>query len=163
MIWVYRILFLPALICSLPYHLWRMWRRGGYRHDFHHRFGLVDRPPPKAPGVKRIWIQAVSVGEAQALGPLLARLREQPNLEIILTTTTSTAYQIIREKYARDVQKVGVFPLDFWPFSRSAWRRLEPDLAVLMEGELWPEHLHQAHARKVPVALINARMSNRSY
>jgi 3-deoxy-D-manno-octulosonic-acid transferase len=163
MIWLYRLLFLPALICSLPYYAWRMWRRGGYRHDFHHRFGLIDRPPPKPPGVKRVWIQAVSVGEAQALAPLLAQLRRPPAREIILTTTTSTAYHIIREKYAREVLKTGVFPLDFWPFSRSAWRRLDPDLAVLMEAELWPEHLVQARARGAPVALINARISDRSF
>ncbi|MGA2053466.1 MAG: glycosyltransferase N-terminal domain-containing protein [Opitutales bacterium] len=140
-----------------------MWRRGGYRHDFHHRFGLIDRPPPKPPGVKRVWIQAVSVGEAQALAPLLAQLRRPPASEIVLTTTTSTAYHIIREKYARDVLKTGIFPIDFWPFSRSAWRRLDPDLAVLMEAELWPEHLVQARARGVPVALINARISDRSF
>jgi 3-deoxy-D-manno-octulosonic-acid transferase len=124
---------------------------------------LIDRPPPKRPGIKRIWIQAVSVGEAQALGPLLAQLRARPNTEIVLTTTTSTAYKILREKFAADVLKVGIFPLDFWPFSRNAWRRLEPDLAVLMEAELWPEHLHQAQARGVPVVLINGRMSNRSF
>jgi 3-deoxy-D-manno-octulosonic-acid transferase len=162
MIWLYRLLFLPALICSLPYYVWRMWRRGGYRHDFHHRFGLIDRPPPKPPGVRRIWMQAVSVGEAQALAPLLAQLR-RPDREIVLTTTTSTAYHIVREKYARDVLKTGVFPLDFWPFSRNAWRRLDPDLAILMEAELWPEHLVQARARGVPVALINARISDRSF
>jgi len=163
MIWFYRILFLPVLLVLLPYYALRMWRRGGYRHDFHHRFGLIDRPPPKRPGVKRVWIQAVSVGEAQALGPLLARLRARPDTEIVLTTTTSTGYQILRDKYAANVLKVGIFPLDFWPFSRNAWRRLEPDLAILMEAELWPEHLHQAQMRKVPVALINGRMSDRSF
>jgi 3-deoxy-D-manno-octulosonic-acid transferase len=147
MIWFYRILFLPVLLVLLPYYALRMWRRGGYRHDFHHRFGLIDRPPPKRPGVKRVWIQAVSVGEAQALGPLLARLRARPDTEIVLTTTTSTGYQILRDKYAANVLKVGIFPLDFWPFSRNAWRRLEPDLAILMEAELWPEHLHQAQMR----------------
>jgi 3-deoxy-D-manno-octulosonic-acid transferase len=163
MIWIYRILFLPALLVLLPYYALRMWRRGGYRHDFHHRFGLIDRPPPKRPGVKRVWIQVVSVGEVQALGPLLTQLRARPNTEIVLTTTTSTGYKILRDKYAAEVLKVGIFPLDFWPFSRNAWRRLEPDLAVLMEAELWPEHLYQAQIRGVPVALINGRMSDRSY
>jgi len=163
MIWLYRLLFLPALFCSLPYYVWRMLRRGGYRHDFHHRFGLIDRPPPKPPGTRRLWIQAVSVGEAQALAPLLAQLRDSTGAEVVLTTTTSTAYHLIRERHARDVLKTGIFPLDFWPFSRNAWRRLDPDLAVLMESELWPEHLAQARTRGVPVALVNARMSDRSF
>ncbi len=163
MIWLYRILFLPALLLALPYYLRRMLKRGGYRHDFHHRFGLIDRPAPKVPGTRRIWIQAVSVGEVQALAPLLQRLAARSNTEVILTTTTSTGYKLVRENYGRLVLKTGIFPLDFWPFSRNAWRRLEPDLAILMEGELWPEHLHQARARGVPVVLINARLSDRSF
>jgi len=163
MIWLYRLLFLPALICSLPYYFWRMFRRGGYRHDFHHRFGLIDRPPPKPAGTRRIWVQAVSVGEAQALGPFLQSLSARPGREIVLTTTTSTAYKILRERFAGQVLKTGIFPLDFWLFSRNAWRRLNPDLVVLMEAELWPEHLANAQARGVPVVLINARMSDRSF
>ncbi len=163
MIWFYRILFLPVLVVLLPYYACRMWRRGGYRHDFHHRFGLIDRPPPKRAGMRRIWLQAVSVGEAKALGPLLAGLNALPNTEVVVTTTTSTGYEILREKFAASVLKVGIFPLDFWPFSRNAWRRLNPDLVLLMEAELWPEHLHQAQLRGVPVALINARMSDRSF
>ncbi|MBC2594439.1 3-deoxy-D-manno-octulosonic acid transferase [Ruficoccus amylovorans] len=163
MIWFYRLLFLPALLIALPYYWWRMYKRGGYRHDFHHRFGLIDRPPAKRPGTKRIWIQAVSVGEIRALTPLVDALHELPGVEVIVTTTTSTGYKILREEFSPKVLKVGIFPLDFFPFSRNSWRRLEPDLAILMEAELWPEHLYQAHLRGVPVLLINGRMSDRSF
>lgn len=163
MIWLYRILFLPLLLLALPYYGWRMFRRGGYRHDFHHRLGLIDRPPPKRAGVCRVWIQAVSVGEIKAVGPLIAALGERGDVEVVLTTTTSTGYQLARELYARSVLKVGVFPVDFVAFSRNAWRRLDPDVAVLMESELWPEHLYQARRRGRPVVLINARLSDRSF
>lgn len=163
MIWLYRIAFLPFLLLALPYYLRRMIRRGGYRHDFHHRFGLIDRPPKKGPGVRRIWIQAVSVGEIQAVTALVEQLNGEPDVEIILTTTTSTGYAILRERFSTKVCKVGIFPLDFAPFSKNAWRRLDPDVSVLMESELWPEHLHQAARRGVPVILINARLSDRSF
>lgn len=162
MIRLYRLIFLPALLVALPYYALRMIRRGGYAEGFSHRFGRIA-VPAKTPGVKRIWIQAVSVGEITAIEPLLKTLKATPGVEVVLTTTTSTAYAIAREKLAPLVVATGVFPIDFWLFSRAAWRRIAPDLVVLMEGELWPEHLHRANAAGVPAALINARLSDRSF
>lgn len=163
MFWLYRLLFLPALLIAAPYYLHRMFRRGNYQHDFHHRFGLIDRPPPKAANVTRIWIQAVSVGEVQAIVPLVEQLVKRPNTEIIVTTTTSTGYHILREKLSAKVTKTGIFPIDFWLFSRRAWRRLDADVAILMEGELWPEHIRQAKLHGAKVVLLNGRLSDRSY
>lgn len=163
MIWLYRLAFLPALLVALPYYLGRMWRRGGYRKDFGHRFGCMRGVPSKRPGVHRIWLQAVSVGELLALEPLLKRLAEDPAVEVCLTTTTSTGRLLAESKYAALTIWRGVFPLDWVLPSAAAWRHLDPDLAVLMESELWPEHLHQAHRRKVPVVLLNARLSDRSF
>lgn len=162
MIWLYRILFLPLLLLTLPRFLRRMWRRGGYGRDFGHRFGASPRIP-RGPGVRRIWIQAVSVGELLAVEPVLVRLGSDPSVEVYLTTTTSTGYALAQERYRHRVAGVGYFPLDFWWCSRRAWNRIGPDCVVLMEGELWPEHLHRARTRRVPALLINARMSDRSY
>ncbi len=163
MIWIYRILFLPLLLVTLPYYLRRMLKRGGYARDFHHRFGFLDGVPAKPTGVKRIWIQAVSVGELLAAAPLLESLQGDAGIEVVLTTTTSTGYTLARKRYNDLAAALGVFPLDFWPCSSLAWRRVDPDLVILLEGELWPEHLHQARVRDVPVLLINARLSDRSY
>lgn len=162
MIGLYRLAFLPLLLVALPYYVLRMLRRGGYAEGFSHRFGGMP-VPAKRPGVKRIWIQAVSVGEVGAIEPLLRELRATPDTEVVLTTTTSTAYKIAREKLSGLTVATGVFPLDFWLFSRAAWKRIAPDLVVLTEGELWPEHLHRAKAAGVPSVLINARLSDRSY
>ena len=162
MIWLYRLAFLPLLLLALPYYVLRMLRRGGYSDGFSHRFGRIVTPP-KTPGVKRIWIQAVSVGELGAVEPLLRLFKTRRDIEVVLTTTTSTGYKIARDKLAPLVAATGIFPLDFWLFNRAAWRRIEPDLVVLMEGELWPEHLHRARSTGTPVALINARLSDRSF
>ena len=160
---VYRILYLPGLLIALPYYLFRMWRRGGYRQGFSNRFGMMRNLPAKRHGIRRIWIQAVSVGELMAIDPLVRRLQKDPDCEVILTTTTSTGFRLARERFRELSVWQGIFPMDFWLCSRKAWQSIQPDLAVLMEGELWPEHIHQGWKRKVPVVLINARLSDRSF
>lgn len=160
---LYRVFYLPALLVALPYYLFRMWRRGGYRAGFANRFGRMAGVPDKRESVRRIWIQAVSVGELNALKPLLKRLQGDPGIEVVLTTTTSTGYRLMMDAFGGLTAWRGIFPIDFVSCSAAAWRRLSPDLAVLMEGELWPEHIHQAWRRRVPVLLVNARFSNRSF
>ncbi len=163
-LWFYRLVFLPLMCVLAPYYLWRMRRRGGYGDGFGQRFGALPAGlPPKGVGRQRIWIQAVSVGELLAIGPLLRRLAEDEAVEVYLTTTTSTGYRLARERYAELTVGVGYFPLDFWACSARAWRGVAADLVVLTEGERWPEHIHQAARRGVPVLSINARMSDRSF
>lgn len=163
MLWLYRLLYLPALVLGAPYYLWRMRRRGGYRGSFGQRIGRVTNLPPKTPGRPRVWLQAVSVGEMLAIGPLLEAWRREGRVEIYLTTTTSTGFRLAQERYTGLVAGIGYFPLDWWPFSRRVWRQVQPDLVILTEGERWPEHIHQARRRGVPVVCVNARLSDRSF
>ncbi len=163
MIWLYRLLFPPALVLASPYYLYRMRKRGGYRRDWIQRFGTGPAYPPPPIGVKRIWIQAVSVGEVQALDPLLRAWEQRADLEVVLTTTTSTGYALARDKWGQHLRGIGLFPLDFLPCSRRAWDRIRPDLVLLMESEIWPEHLEQARRRGIPALLVNARLSDRSF
>ena len=163
MIWLYRILYAPVLLVMAPAYLWRMRRRGGYRGNFLHRFGSHGGLPAKRPGVRRIWLQAVSVGEVLAIAPLVEALAKGGGVEIYLTTTTSTGYRLADDRYRGLTLGLGYFPLDWWPFSRRAWRRIAPDLVILTEGERWPEHIRQAAVRGVPVLGINARLSDRSF
>ena len=163
MIWLYRILFLPLLLLASPYYLWRMRRRGGYAEGFWHRFGEVPPLPPKRAGVRCVWLQAVSVGEMLAIAPLLEAFHREGDVEVYLTTTTSTGFTLAKQKYATLTAGIGYFPLDFWAFNARAWRRVAPDLAILMEGERWPEHIHQAKVRRVPVLCVNARLSDRTF
>jgi 3-deoxy-D-manno-octulosonic-acid transferase len=162
MLWLYRLLFLPALLLMAPAYVRRMRRRGGYRENFKHRFG-GHGVPARRPGVRRVWLQAVSVGEMLAIGPILEGLVKQDGVEIYLTTTTSTGYRLANDRFRGLTIGLGYFPLDWWPFSARAWRRIDPDFVILTEGERWPEHMHQAARRGVPVVCINARLSDRSY
>ena len=120
MLWLYRLLFLPVLVVLAPRYVWRMRRRGGYRENFAQRFGAVPRLPPKRPGVRRIWLQAVSVGEMLAIAPLLEALQREGMAEVYLTTTTSTGYRQALDRYSGRTLGIGYFPLDWWFFSRRA-------------------------------------------
>lgn len=162
MLWFYRLFFVPVLFVLAPRYLGRMRRRGGYRENFGQRFGRHPRLPRTRPGVRRVWLQAVSVGEMLAIGPLLEKLRVD-GVEVYLTTTTSTGYRVALDRYRGLTIGIGYFPIDWWPFSNRAWSRISPDLAIITEGERWPEHLRQAAKRGVSVICVNARLSDRSY
>lgn len=162
MLWLYRLAFLPVLLFAAPYYLLRMRKRGGYSAHFGHRFGghpVLPRDRSRAP---LIWVQAVSVGEMLAIGPLLKALHAD-GVEIYLTTTTSTGFELAKKNYSEITAGIGYFPIDFWLCSARAWKRITPDVAIVVEGERWPEHLYQARSRGVPVLCINARLSDRSY
>lgn len=161
MLWVYRLLFVPVLVVLAPGYLLRMRRRGGYGTDFGQRFGGHPRLPAKTPSRPRVWLQAVSVGEILAVGPILEALHRN-GAEVYLTTTTSTGRKLAEERYRALTVGIGYFPLDWWPFVTRAWGRIAPDLLILAEGERWPETLQQASRRGVPVLNINARLSDRS-
>ncbi|MDR0902390.1 MAG: 3-deoxy-D-manno-octulosonic acid transferase [Opitutaceae bacterium] len=163
MLWIYRLLFLPVLCITAPYYLFRMRKRGGYRRDFQQRFGAVEKLPPGRAGVRRVWLQAVSVGEMLAIAPVLEALKRRGDVEVYLTTTTSTGRKIAEERYRGLVAGIGYFPTDWWLFSARAWRAVQPDLVMLTEGERWPEHIAQARKRGVPVLAVNARLSDRSF
>jgi 3-deoxy-D-manno-octulosonic-acid transferase len=160
MIWIYRLFFLPISILSIPWVLWHINRRGGYGKDLKQRFGNIPDCLEKDPGITRIWIQAVSVGEVRALRSFLIQLKANKHVEVFLTTTTSTGYKIAKEIYPDLTKGIYYFPIDFPLFNRRTWNRIQPDLCILTEGELWPEHIYTAKKRRVPIVLVNARISD---
>jgi 3-deoxy-D-manno-octulosonic-acid transferase len=111
----------------------------------------------------RLWIQAASVGEVQSLQSLIERLYETVPVDIYLTTTSSTGFRVAKEMYGNVVGCIAYFPLNFWWFSVLAWNRIQPTVVWLTDSEFWPEHLHQAKIRGVPLFLVNGRCSDRSF
>ncbi|MDQ8188250.1 glycosyltransferase N-terminal domain-containing protein [Pelagicoccus sp. SDUM812002] len=148
---------------TLPGYLVHIRKRGGYRKRFGTRFGRGMDIPVKRAGARRIWIQAVSLGEMLAIEPLLKALASDERIEIYLTVTTSTGYALALEKYSELAVGISYFPIDFYPFSSRVWDRIEPDIAICAETELWPEHTHQAVKRGIPFLLVNGRLSDRSF
>ena len=94
-----------------------------------------------------------------AVEPILQGLKAD-GAEVMLTTTTSTGYRLAKDRYRGLVCAIGYFPIDWVPFSARAWSAIDPDMAIVTEGERWPEHLFQARRRSVPVLCINARISD---
>lgn len=161
---VYNVLFGIGYILLLPHFLLRMCRRGGYRRNFQERFGCYA--PEKAAALSRpgrIWVHAVSVGEAQLALALIAEMTAlDGTLQFVISTTTSTGYTLLEQrKRAQDV--LIYYPLDFpWIVAR-VLRKVQPQAFVLLECELWPNLLRALARRAVPVWVVNGRISARSF
>jgi len=160
MYWIYSALLAVGLLVSLPYWLLEFLRHGKYGDGLGERLG---RFPERlsANDQPAVWIHAVSVGEVIALSELVSRLRrELPRHRIVVSTTTATGQEMARARFGDD--SVFYFPLDFRFAIRPYLRRLKPDLIVLAETEFWPNFLRLAHASGSKIAVVNARISDRS-
>lgn len=117
--------------------------------------------PERPAHPKRIWIHAVSVGEAMATNVLVKRLRQDvPDAEIVFSTTTQTGQEVARKLYG--AESVFYYPYDFTGAIRRSLDRTKPTLIVLMELEVWPNLTAEALARKIPVVVVNGRITERS-
>ncbi|MDZ4198364.1 MAG: glycosyltransferase N-terminal domain-containing protein, partial [Kiritimatiellia bacterium] len=166
MIWiVYNLMFGIGFALLLPGFLLRMTRRGGYRARFGERLALyrADIRRGLKEDLRPIWIHAVSVGELFVGLRLIAEIRKRdPQARFLLSVTTSTGRAIAERSVAPDTRLI-YFPVDFPLVVRRAVRRLNPRALILVEGELWPNWIRALQARKIPVFLVNARLSDRSF
>jgi 3-deoxy-D-manno-octulosonic-acid transferase len=109
-----------------------------------------------------IWVHAVSVGEVLAVAGLVAEMRRSfPNFRVLISTTTLTGQQLARKRFGEE--NVFYFPLDFALAIRPYLQALEPELVVLVETEFWPNFLHLAKTGGARIAVVNARISDRSW
>ncbi|WP_217476143.1 lipid IV(A) 3-deoxy-D-manno-octulosonic acid transferase [Stutzerimonas stutzeri] len=155
---LYSLLFHLALPLVVIRLFWRARRARDYSKRVGERFALGL--PTFQPG--GIWIHAVSVGESIAAAPMVRALQTRyPQLPITITCMTPTGSERIRALFGDSVQHC-YLPYDLpWAAARFL-DRLQPKQAVVMETELWPNHIHQCARRGIPVALANARLSERS-
>ena len=160
---VYNLLWPIGLLVFLPRYLVKMFRRGNYRENFGQRLGRYGTDlRARLVEQKSTWLHAVSVGEVGVALKLAAEMRKhQPALRCILTTTTTTGFSFAK-KSAPDWIMVMYNPIDFWPVMRRALSVIQPAKIVLIEAEIWPNLVAEACARRIPVALANARLSPRS-
>ena len=157
---LYSVLLLFALVVSAPWWLLEMLRHGKYRTGLSERLGKVpDRLNQVA--TSTIWIHAVSVGEVLAISRVIDELKTQlPTWRVVVSTTTDTGQKLARERFGAN--NVFYFPLDL-PFAVRAYlQAFRPKLLVLAESEFWPNLLHWARRSGTDVAVVNARVSDRS-
>ncbi len=156
---LYQLLFTLGFCCYLPVLCWRAMFDRRYRRGFRQRMGHVAI---ERTGGDVVWIHGVSVGEIKAATNIIQRLRlERPDLQIVLSSTTPNGHQIARQEH-KDLQVV-FYPLDFGPFPGRALDRVRPRCVLLMELEIWPNFLQAAARRNIPVAVINGRISERTF
>jgi 3-deoxy-D-manno-octulosonic-acid transferase len=145
-----------------PYFLYQAVRYRKYIRNLPQRLGYLPLSF-NFDGDESIWIHAVSVGEVLTARALLPQLRERyPRLRIFLSTTTITGNQVARNN-VHDVDGVFYFPLDLPPIVRRTMRVVKPRLFVMMETELWPNLLRACRSAGVKTALVNGRISLRSF
>lgn len=159
---LYTALAVVFALAATPVFAYRAWRHGKYLEGLGQRFGRV--PAGLNPDVDpSIWIHAVSVGEVLAARAIVPELRRRyPRLRLFLSTTTITGQQVARSRVP-EVDGLFYFPLDL-PWAVRRWvDRLQPTLFLMMETELWPNLLRACRAHGARTALVNGRISARSF
>lgn len=165
MLLIYRLFFPLAFLFFLPGLIIKLIRRSGYKKTYAERFGIFSRERREELRNWRgaVWIHAVSVGETNlALTVLKSWTAAEPDRRFVLSTTTTTAQEIARNKAPAQV-KVIFCPVDSFFIVRRVLNLLQPSALVIFETELWPNMIVMAHRRGIRTALVNARISDRSF
>lgn len=152
----YDVIFLLISLVYLPLYLIRR----KFHRGFIQRIGLL----PRALELHHpIWIHAVSVGEAVMVRPLLEELRRAyPGKKFVISTVTPTGNKIARQMAGKD-DFVTYLPLDFSFVVKAVISRVKPSLFIIAETELWPNLILCLHAYRIPVVVVNGRISDASF
>ena len=137
------------------------WRTANGKEDSsrrRERYGISGRRRPAGP---LVWVHAASVGETNAVVPLIERILES-DINVVLTTGTITSAKVAEARLGRRIIHQYV-PLDLKPAVSNFLNHWMPDLAIIAESEIWPMTILELGARRVPQVLVNGRLSDRSY
>jgi len=161
----YNLALFAALIISAPWWLWKMATTHKYREGMRERLGSTSRIKALIASDRNsqvLWLHAVSVGEVLAVSRLVGELDSAfPQFRLLISTTTRTGQDLARQRFG--AERVFYCPLDV-PWAVRAWlNALQPRLLVLAETEFWPNILSGCFRRNVPVVVVNARISDRSW
>jgi 3-deoxy-D-manno-octulosonic-acid transferase len=156
MYFIYTFLLTLGLVLASPYYLVRFRK---YLPTLADRFGFLKLPQLR----RAIWVHAVSVGEVKAVENLVKRLRLQfPGKPLVVSTATPTGQQLARE-WHDDVDYTFYFPIDLPWCVRRAVERVDPEMVIVAETEIWPNFLRACRARHTRVVMINGRISDKSF
>lgn len=155
----YQLLMRLLAPVAIGWFWWRSRKEPAYARRWGERLGYHNLPPEASSG---ILLHAASVGEVQAAQSLLKGLRHHwPTHALTVSTMTHTGAQALLNTWGDQIRHV-FLPLDTPGATARFLDRLQPSLLVLVEREIWPELLRQCQKRCIPVALVNARLSDRS-
>lgn len=162
MYFIYSLLLTLGFIILLPRFALDALRSGKYVTGLRQRLGNL--PAINSKGKPVIWLHCVSVGEAQAAQSLVREISIRfPKLALVISTTTVTGQHVAAELYRDQARAVFYFPIDWAWTIRWVLNRLQPAAILVMETELWPRMFREAAKREIPVALLNGRISERSF
>jgi 3-deoxy-D-manno-octulosonic-acid transferase len=162
MYFIYSLLLTLGFIILLPRFALDALRSGKYVTGLRQRLGNL--PAIDAKGKPVIWLHCVSVGEAQAAQSLVREISNRfPKLALVISTTTVTGQQVAGELFRDQAAAVFYFPIDWAWTIRRVLSKLQPAAILVMETELWPRMFREASKREIPVALLNGRISNKSF
>src|SRR5262249_44479764 len=154
------LIYLATLLLFAPVLIYRAVRSGKYRDGLWEK--LWGDAPRRIGDRPCLWFHAVSVGEVLLLRPLVREMaRRRPNWEVVISTTTPTGLAVARRTFPDLITFYA--PLDFSWATRKAIGRIRPSVLALVELELWPNLIRAAKQAGAKVAIINARLSSRSY
>lgn len=164
---IYGILSIIAFLIILPFWLILGLFKPKLLHGFKEKCGFYTNAkyltlqPPNPP---TLLFYGISVGEVNAMENLIKKVRETfPKINIILLTGTKTGQEIARKKLSEVCNFISYFPFDF-PFCiKNMLKKLKPDAVFVMETELWPNFAYIINKKKIPLFIINARISDRTY
>ena len=158
---LYSALLAVTLVLSLPWWIYQMLRHGKYRTGFLQRFGAL--PPRLSRSAKpSIWVHTVSVGEVLAVTGLIKQLQLRfAGHRILISTTTDTGQKLASSRFGE--ANVFYFPIDLGFAIRPYLEALRPQLIVIAETEFWPNFIRLAKRNGASIAVVNARISDRSW
>lgn len=159
---LYSVLVLILAVVASPWFLYQAARYKKYVGSLGQRMGYLP-VSFNMDGDESIWVHAVSVGEVLTARPLISELkRRYPHLRLFLSTTTMAGQQLARRS-VRDVDAVFYFPFDLGFVVRRTLNLVRPKLFIMMETEIWPNLLRECRERGVKTAVVNGRLSARSF
>jgi 3-deoxy-D-manno-octulosonic-acid transferase len=159
---LYSVLVLVLAVIASPWFLYQAARYKKYVGSLGQRMGYLP-VSFNMDGDESIWVHAVSVGEVLTARPLISELkRRYPNLRIFLSTTTMAGQQLARRSVP-DVDAVFYFPFDLGFVVKRTLNLVRPKLFIMMETEIWPNLLRECRARGIKTAVVNGRLSARSF
>lgn len=148
--------YLLGVLAGMPWFLYRITVRGDWR-SIPRRLGFGQPPPARG----SIWLHGSSAGEISLLRPLIRCLAaDYPAAPVVISAYSSTGFAAAQKNY-RDARVI-FFPLDLSFIVRRFLRRYDPRLVIIVESDFWPNFLRSAHARGIPVTVINGKMSERT-